>query len=97
MRRELVETEGGLTDLLYVNMRDLHAVADHCKAMHNEGNIGTKEMPKLAEFPAAIVEKYINDAGITFAEWMRNPVHVRRMLRDPALSHFRINKMDVGK
>ncbi len=97
MRRELVEVDGGLTDLLYVNMNDLHAVADHCKAMHNQGLTGSKDMPKLAEFPAAIVEKYINDAGITFAEWMKNPEHVRKMLRDPALAHFRIDKRDVGK
>ena len=97
MRRELIHDEGGVRDLLYADMAELHAVADYCKARQNEGLTGTKDMPVLAEFPAEIVEKYINDAGITFEEWMRNPVHVRRMLRDPALSAFRIDTRDVGK
>ncbi len=97
MRRELIHDEGGVRDLLYADMAELHAVADYCKARQNEGLTGTKEMPVLAEFPAEIVEKYINDAGITFQEWMQNPEHVRRMLRDPALSAFRIDARSVGR
>lgn len=90
MRRELVHDGDGVRDLLYADMDDLRAVADHCKARQNEGLTGSKDMPALAEFPAEIVEKYIADNGITFAEWMGDPSHVRRMLRDPALAHFRI-------
>lgn len=97
MKRELIHDEGGVRDLLFVDMAEIHGIADYCKARQNEGLTGSKDMPVLAEYPAALVEKYINDAGITFAEWMRNPEHVRRMLRDPALAHFRINQMDVGK
>lgn len=97
MRRELIHDDGGVRDLLYADMSELHAVADYCKARRNEGLTGAKDMPVLAEFPSEIVEKYINDTGITFEEWMQNPAHVRRMLRDPALSYFRINSMDVGR
>lgn len=93
----MIHVDGGVRDLLYADMSQLHAVADYCKAMRNEGLTGSKDMPKLAEFPAEIVEKYINEAGITFAEWMRNPEHVRKMLRDPALAYFRIDTRDVGK
>ena len=96
MRRELVHDGGELRDLLYVNMDDLRAVADHCKARQNEGHTGGKDMPALAEFPAAIVEQYCNTNGVTFAEWMQNPVHTRRMLNDPALSAFRIDTRKVG-
>lgn len=97
MRRELIHEDGGVRDLLYADMAQLHGIADYCKARQNEGLTGSKDMPVLAEFPAEIVEKYINDAGITFQEWMQNPVHVRRMLRDPALSAFRIDNRDVGR
>lgn len=97
MRRELIREDGGVRDLLYADMAQLHGIADYCKARQNEGLTGSKDMPVLAEFPAEIVEKYINDAGITFQEWMQNPVHVRRMLRDPALSAFRIDKRDAGR
>lgn len=97
MRRELIHEDGGVRDLLYADMAQLHGIADYCKARQNEGLTGSKDMPVLAEFPAEIVEKYINDAGITFQEWMQNPEHVRRMLRDPALSAFRIDARSVGR
>lgn len=97
MRRELIHDGDGVRDLTFVDMDDLRGIADYCKARQNEGLTGDKDMPLLAEFPAAIVEKYINDTGITFAEWMRNPVHARKMLRDPALAYFRVDKRDAGK
>ena len=97
MKRKLIHDDGGVRDLIYVDMAELNGIADYCKSRQNEGLTGSKDMPLLAEFPTALIEKYINDTGITFAEWMKNPVHVRRMLRDPALAHVRINKMDVGK
>lgn len=97
MRRELIHDDGGVRDLLYVNMDHLHAVRDHCHDLRASGQTGSKAMPHLAEFPAAVVEKYVNDNGITFAEWMQNPVHVRRMLNDPALSGFRVDDRKVGR
>jgi hypothetical protein len=87
----------GLRDLLFADTRKLSAIADECKGRHNSGVTGSKDLPHLAEFPAELVEKYIADNGITFYEWMNNPVHVRRMLHDPALAHFRINTMKVGR
>jgi hypothetical protein len=46
----------------------------------------------LASFPFVVVETYCNNAGITFAEFMRNEDHVARMLSDPGLSGFRIHE-----
>lgn len=96
MHRELIHDGDGVRDLLYADMEHLKGIADYCKARQNEGLTGGKEMPLLAEFPAELVEKYCNDTGVTFSEWMQNPVHARRMLNDPALAHFRVNPMQVG-
>lgn len=96
MRRELIHDEGGVRDLLYADMAHLKGIADYCKARQNEGLTGSRDLRHLAEFPAELVEKYCNDTGVTFAEWMRNPVHARRMLNDPALAHFRIDPSKVG-
>lgn len=52
----------------------------------------SKEMRHVARFPMVIVEHYCNQHGITFAEWMRNPVHAERMLQDRDLSKFHTNK-----
>lgn len=93
----MIHDDGGFRDLLYVDTDQLKAVADVCIGRQNSGVTGSKDLPHLAEFPAAIVEKYIADAGITFAEWMQNPVHAKRMLQDPALAHFRIDNRNVGR
>jgi hypothetical protein len=69
---------------------DLKAVADHCAALRGAGAIGSHDMKHVARVPAFIVQKYINDNGITFAEFMREPKHADRMLADPALQAFRV-------
>ena len=55
-----------------------------------EGLHGSKEMKHAARFPAVLVETYCNTNGVSFAEFMQNKTHIRRMLGDPALSGFRI-------
>lgn len=97
MFRKMIHDDGGVRDLLYVDSDQLKAVADVCIGRQNSGVTGSRDMPHLAEFPAAIVEKYLIDAGITLHEWMANPVHVKRMLQDPALRHFRIDGRNVGR
>ena len=56
----------------------------------NEGEHGSKEMRHAASFPPVLVERYCNERGITFSEWLANPIHARVMLMDPDLSGFRI-------
>ena len=47
-------------------------------------------MKLAASLPFVMVENYLNDKRITMAEFMRDRSHVRAMLNDPALSHFRV-------
>ena len=51
---------------------------------------GSSELKHAARFDAEVVDQYCRNAGITLNEFMVNPVHVRRMLNDPALSGFRV-------
>lgn len=97
MYRQFVHDDGGFRDLLFADTDKLKAIADDCIGRQNSGVTGSKDLPHLAEFPAELVEKYLADNGITFHEWMNNPVHVRRMLQDPALAHFRIDRRNVGR
>lgn len=73
-----------------VRVADLQAVADDCAGRRGVGATGSSEMKHVARVPGFIVQKYINDNGITFAEFMRDPKHADRMLSDPALQAFRI-------
>lgn len=70
--------------------QDCTPIAERCKALHNEGSHGSSEMRYAAEIPKVMVEKYCNDHGVTFAEFMNDPVHVRRFCNDPDNKMFRI-------
>lgn len=53
--------------------------------------VGTKDMRPLATIPGFVIQQYCNEKGVSFAEFMRNPVHATRMLNDPDLRAFRIH------
>lgn len=73
-------------------VQDCTPIAEEAIALHNAGIHGSNEMRHAARIPNVMIEKYCNDKGITFAEWMQNEDHIRAMLNDPALAHFRIWK-----
>ncbi len=72
--------------------QDCTPIAEYAKAQHNAGAFGSSEMKHAARLPNVIIEKYCNDRGVTFAEFMANPVHVKRCVQDPANDAFRIWK-----
>lgn len=55
-----------------------------------DGNDGFGKMKLAARLDPIIVEKYINDNGITWSEFLHNNEHARRMCNDPALAAFRV-------
>lgn len=72
------------------SVSDLKMVADHCGHLRSAGMTGSKDMKLAASVPAFFVQKYINDNGLTFADFMKDQKHVDRFLSDPALAHFRV-------
>lgn len=72
--------------------QDCTPIAEHTKALHNEGLHGSKDMKLAAKLPYVMVEAYCNQHSIAFSEFMQNRDHIKRMLNDPALSHFRVWK-----
>jgi hypothetical protein len=72
------------------NTQDATPYLERAQALHKEGVHGSKDFKHAAEIPMIAVQSYINRVGITFAEWMANPVHIKAMLNDPDLKHTRI-------
>ena len=72
--------------------QDCSPILELCKAQHNEGIHGSGDMKLAAKLPFVVVENYCNVNNVDFSEVMNNPVHIRRMLNDTALSGFRIWK-----
>ena len=79
-------------DLITGTVQDCTPILEHAKALHNEGHHGSSEMRHAMTIPDVVIEKYCNERGITFHEFMSNKVHIRHMLNDPDLSMFRIWK-----
>jgi hypothetical protein len=71
-------------------IQDCTPIVEHAKALHNEGIHGSSEMRHAARFPMVIVERYCNEKGIGFDEFMQAEEHLRAMLADPALAAFRV-------
>lgn len=92
MNTTLKEEDGRL---IIANSQDCTSIAEHCKALHNDGQHGSGEMRHAALIPLVIVEKYCNDNGVSFREFMGNPVHIKRMCNDPDNAMFRIWKGDI--
>ena len=45
---------------------------------------------KKASFPMVLVKAYMFDKGITFDEFINNEEHIKNMMKDSALSKFRV-------
>lgn len=75
---------------IFERVQDCDPIAERTKALHNEGLHGSSEMRLAASLPMVLVERYCNNAGISFAEFMQGEEHIRRMVNDPSLSHFRV-------
>lgn len=81
--------EGG--DFAITRHQDVQKHLDYANGLRNADDLkASSDMKLAAEFPDVIVENYISTNGITWAEFIKNPEHVKRMLADPALKGFRI-------
>lgn len=87
-----IQTQVGISDgqAFIRRTQDCTPIAERAQAMHREGHHGTAEVKLAASIPNILIEQYCQDNGITYREWLVNPAHIRRMLADPALAHFRI-------
>lgn len=72
--------------------QDCTPIAEDAKRRHNAGEFGTSEMKHAARIPNVIVEKYCNENGVTFEQFMADPAHIKRVVQHPDNSMFRIWK-----
>lgn len=99
--QSVIETVPGVKTVIHVGndgalttgtVQDCTPIAEQMKAMHNAGEFGSSEMKYCGRIPNVFVEKYCNDNGISFSEFMGNREHIRRLINDPALAAFRVWK-----
>ena len=84
--------DGGGDIVIVERAQDVGDILREAKAKSNEGLHGSNELKHAMTIPNVILEAYCNNNGITFNELMSNDEHIKRILNDPALSHFRVWK-----
>jgi len=84
-------------NLIVYREQDCTPIAEWCKTMQNEGATGNSDFKFAGRIPDVMVEKYCNDNNITFSEFIQNKDHIRRVMNDPAMAHFRIWRGSLGK
>lgn len=89
VQTRIVEQEGRM---FVGRTQDCTPIAEQAKALHNAGLHGSADVKHAASIPFVIVEKYCNDKGITFEEFMNGDKHIRAVLNDPSNDMFRIWK-----
>lgn len=77
------------------SFQDTTEILDSVKERVDQGNTGSHDMKHAATIPMVIIESYINRAGITFTEFMRDKEHIKTLLNDKSLEGFRIWKGKV--
>jgi hypothetical protein len=78
-------------DRLYVGRsQDCTTIAEYAKALHNEGLHGSSDVKHVAKLPLVIVEKYCNERGITFEQFMADDKHIKAVVEDRDNAMFRI-------
>lgn len=70
--------------------QDCTPIAEYAKRASIEGLHGSSEMRHVAKIPNVIIEKYCNERGVSFAEVIGDPAHMRRIVNDPDNAMFRI-------
>lgn len=90
-RGELVTTYAERDGKVFIaQTQDCTAIAERAKRLHNEGRHGSSDFKHAATIPDVILERYMNEHNVTYAELMGNPEHFRRICNDPDNKMFRI-------
>jgi len=76
--------------LIVHSEQDVEPIIDEVKSLKET----SKEVPGLGyhagRIPDVVVLDYMNTVGITFAEFINNPVHIKRIMTDPDYKKFRV-------
>jgi hypothetical protein len=70
--------------------QDCTPIVERAQALHKAGMYGSSEMRHAATIPNVILEKYMNEHRVSYAELMGNPEHIRRICNDPDNKMFRV-------
>jgi hypothetical protein len=74
---------------------DIQPIIEDIQTLKSVSDGKGKNFWHIGKIPMGIIEKYMQEWGITFADFMKDPTHGRRILTDPNYSKFRIYEGNI--
>lgn len=75
-----------------IDRADADLLAEHCKALHNNGLHGSKDMKLAMKVDGFFIMDWCNKHGVTWKQFFNDPALQNRFIEDPDLSVFRVWK-----
>ena len=71
---------------------DVEPVIEHVKAMREatDGRGNGALGYYVGTIPVIIIRQYLKEIGVTYAEFLRDPVHIENIMNNPDYSKFRV-------
>ena len=89
-----IATDMSLQDgaLIVKRTADVEPLIDHLAALRQDGDGKSKsgELYHVGDIPYIVVEQYMAENGVTFHEFCKDDVHIKRILTNPDFSKFRV-------
>jgi len=72
--------------------QDVEPVLDYLEGLRQvtDGKSESGDMYHVGDIPLVIVEQYLNKTGVTFAEFIKDDTHIKRILNNPDFAKFRV-------
>lgn len=72
IKRVMTRDGDSAIDLVYADMDQLKGLEHHCAALSKDQSHTSGDVVMLAEVPAEVLEKYCNERGVAWTEFMRS-------------------------
>jgi len=79
----------------FVREQDCTPILEDIAARRSAGLVGSSDMKHAARIPEEIVNAYCIRNNVSFQDFCKSPEHIKTLLNDPCLAHFRIWKGKV--
>lgn len=90
IRRVMTRDGDNTVDLVFANMDDLREVERHCELISRDTDKVRGDIVTLAEVPGVVLEKYCNERGVRWDEFMKSTDLQTEFINSEYAKPFRI-------
>jgi hypothetical protein len=69
---------------------DVEPLLNRLASQRAEGYTGSADMKFVGTIPNIIVEKYLNEKGVSMQDFINDDIHIMRIMNDPEYKHLRV-------